>query len=276
VKCKNRILRHIVLILLFLNLSTLGFAQCGGKNFAYKVGEKIDYNIAYSLGFIWVDAGKVSFEVKRAYYRGKPVLHFYSFGTSLPNYDWFFRVRDVWESYSDTCCIKPYYFYRNSEEGSYRARDKYWYDYEHQKVYVETQNSNKSLLLDTLQIMPCLLDLMSGIYYVRNVDFGKLKINDKIDLQFILENEVFDKLYARYLGLEEITLHDGQKYMCYKIRPYLVEGTIFEGGEKMSVWISSDGNNVPILVEAEVLVGSIKAEVQKVSGLKYPFKPMGK
>jgi len=38
-----------------------------------------------------------------------------------------------------------------------------------------------------------------------------------------------------------------------------VEGTIFRGGEDMLVWVSTDNRKIPIVVEAKILVGSVKA-----------------
>ena len=51
----------------------------------------------------------------------------------------------------------------------------------------------------------------------------------------------------------------GKEYLCYKFSALLVEGTIFSGGEDMVVWITADANRVPVMVEAKILIGSIKA-----------------
>ncbi len=269
-KIKIKFLTLQILLFLFVYEAN---GQCVQSDFAFQTGDKLVYNVAYNLGFIWVDAGIVSFEVKSAFYKGKKVFHFFSEGKSLPAYDWFFKVRDVWQAYSDTSSIKPYVFKRNSSEGGYNVDNAYWFDYKKNKIYTSSENTNKKLEKDTFNLQPCLLDLVSSLYYVRNLDYTKYKYNDKIGLKFIVDNEIFDDLYARYLGVEIIELHDGRKFKCHKIRPYLVEGTMFTGGEDMTVWISTDGNNVPILVEAQVLVGSIMAELVEVKGLKYPLNP---
>ena len=39
----------------------------------------------------------------------------------------------------------------------------------------------------------------------------------------------------------------------------LVKGTIFKGGEDLLVWVTDDNKRVPVLVEAKILVGSVKA-----------------
>ena len=50
----------------------------------------------------------------------------------------------------------------------------------------------------------------------------------------------------------------------------MVEGTIFKGGEDMFIWVSDDKNRVPVLVEAKILIGSVKAYLTGTKGLRYP------
>jgi len=249
----------IILILAFIQKSN---SQCRQYNKVFDFGEKLEYSVSYNWGILYVEAGSVSFEVSDTIYNGKKSYLFKSFGNSLDTYDWFFRVRDTWQSICDTSKIKPYWFNRNSFEGSYWANNTYSYDYQAKKIYSWSANSNKTLERDTFQLKNCLFDLMTGLYYFRNLDFTKYKINDKINLSFIIDNEVYPNLYARYLGKEKITLSSGKTYECFKLSPYLVKGTIFKGGEGMKVWISTDGKNIPILIEAEILIGFIKAELR--------------
>src|SRR6266700_172480 len=49
-----------------------------------------------------------------------------------------------------------------------------------------------------------------------------------------LDNQVYN-LYIRYVGKETIKTKYG-KFHAIKIKPLLIKGTIFEGGEKMTVW----------------------------------------
>jgi hypothetical protein len=45
------------------------------------------------------------------------------------------------------------------------------------------------------------------------------------------------------------------------------EGRIFKSEEDLTVWITDDGNKIPILVKANILVGSIKMEMTEWEGL---------
>lgn len=59
------------------------------------------------------------------------------------------------------------------------------------------------------------------------------------------------------------------KVRCIKFRPKLVEGTIFKGGEDMTVWVTDDDNKIPVYVETPIIVGTVKVKLFSYSNLKY-------
>ncbi len=53
------------------------------------------------------------------------------------------------------------------------------------------------------------------------------------------------------------------------ISPDLIEGHVFEDGDKMNIWVSNDSNRIPLLIESPLAVGSVKAVLKSHQGLKY-------
>ena len=90
-----------------------------------------------------------------------------------------------------------------------------------------------------------------------------MKINYKI---------IYDDIYIRYTGKEIIKDQYGKKYNCIKFRPQLIAGTIFHDGESMEVYVTDDENKIPIYIEAEILIGSIKVFIKSIKNTKYPVK----
>ena len=84
-----------------------------------------------------------------------------------------------------------------------------------------------------------------------------------------LDNETYN-LYIRYLGKETIKTKYG-KFRAIKFKPLLVKGTMFEGGEKMTVWVSDDANHLPLRVESAISVGSVKVDMMGYKNLRYPL-----
>jgi len=81
-----------------------------------------------------------------------------------------------------------------------------------------------------------------------------------------LDDKVYN-LYIRYVGKQQIETRYGT-FNTIKIVPLLIEGTIFKGGEKMAVWVSDDGNHLPVRVDSPILVGSIKVDLMGFDRLR--------
>jgi hypothetical protein len=252
---------------LFFNYSTVINGQYSSKNYSFSDNEKIVYDVAYNWQFVWVSAGEVSFTVKNATYRGKPVYHFEGYGTSYKSYDWFYKVRDHFESFADTSTLLPIWAGRKSNEGGYQVFEDYTYDYSQKKLLSVSSTSNRPLRNDTLNLSFNIYDLVTAIYYTRNIDFSKYKINDKIPVWVVSVGKAYP-LYIRYLGKEVLKTHDKKKYNCLKFSAKLIDGTVFKGGEDLFVWVTDDANHIAIQVEAKILVGSIKATVKRMENLK--------
>lgn len=242
-------------------------AQCFDTNFCFSAGEKVNYKVVYNWHFIWLNAGWVEFEVKESTFMKRDVYHLYSFGSTFKGYDLFFKVRDCFESYLDMKTLKPLWFKRNTYEGGYEVNNQYLYDHRNDMIFSFTENSYKPLLRDTLDMPFCTFDVLSLVYYSRNLDFSGLEVNDTIPVSTIIDNELFN-LYIRYLGKETLETKDGHVYNCIKFSALLVEGTIFKGGEDLFVWITDDKNRIPVLIEAKILVGSVKALLSSTEGLR--------
>lgn len=232
---------------------------CGIVNTTFSHGENITFKVFYSVIGIYVDAGDASFTVNRTRFNNKPVYHIVGLGNSNPKYDWIFKVRDRYESYIDTATLRPYKFIRNVDEGGYKKFENVNFDQERNSA-VSQQG--------TFSVPPCIQDVLSAIYYARNINFDKYKPGDKIPFAMFLDDEVFN-LYIRYLGKEVIKTRYG-KFRSIKFKPMLIKGTIFEGGEKMSVWVSDDGNHIPLRIESPITVGSVKVDMMGYKNLRHP------
>lgn len=266
----------------FLFFYTLLFAQqnCEVKELAFKHGEKFSYQIQYNWGAIWMNAGEAGFEVEGNDMNGKKVFHFIGTGSTYPKYDWFYKVNDKYESYADSATLRPIRFKRDVNEGGNFTYDDYVFNHKKNKVFTFEKRNKKPLKTDSLKITSCTFDVITAIFYTRCVDFEKYKPNDTIPISFVLDGEVFNS-YARYIGKEVIYNPVLGWIECIKFRPKLIEGSLFKGGEGMTVWVTNDKNRIPVYVETPILVGSIKVHLTKYKNQKYPIecfkeKPKGK
>lgn len=254
----NRIIFGLILGLSFS--SDQGICQCQDIQSILVPGEKIEYEVAYNWGIVWVDAGTVHFQIDTLLRDGKPHYMFESVGRSFRFYDWLFKVRDRFRALVTTDGFLPVWFERDTYEGGYEVLNRYHYYWDRGIVVSETENSNKPYSIDTLAIEPCTFDVLSAVYYARSLDITGIDSGDSIPLRFLIDGAFYD-LYIRYLGQETIQNRDQKMYHCNVFSAQLVQGTIFSGGENMFVWITSDARKIPVIIEAKIRVGSVKAHL---------------
>lgn len=260
-------MKKLLIAILFFSLVSFrlnaGNEFCGIRNVAFQNGESVTFKVFYTLAGMYIGAGEANFLVNLTKLNGNPVYHVVGDGKTYSFYDSFFKVRDRYESYIDTASLQPYKFIRNVYEGGYTKFQTVNFDHA----------ANKATSNDGVFNVPnCVQDVISSIYYARNIDFNKYKVGDKIPFSMFLDNETYN-LYIRYLGKETIKTKYG-KFRAIKFKPLLVKGTIFEGGEKMNVWVSDDGNKIPLRVESPISVGSIKVDMMSYRNLRYPLSSL--
>ncbi|WP_170226955.1 DUF3108 domain-containing protein [Luteibaculum oceani] len=226
---------------------------------AYKVGEELDYVLHYGL----VNAGVAKLKVEatdRTVY-GRPLLHLVGTGRSVGAFNWFFKVRDRYESYLDANGAFPWIFIRRVNEGGYEINQDYKF-YQHQQK-VET---GKHKVFDIPEYTQ---DMLSAFYYARTLNFDTAKIGDVFTIPAFVDDEYWP-LKIKYLGSDVVSIRNG-KFKCRKFVPVVQKGRIFKDEEDLNVWITADKNNIPVLIQAKVLVGSIKMELTDYKGLAAPI-----
>ena len=249
-------------------VQNVAHAQCFIESKAFDSGEVITYKAYYNWGFIWLHAGDVVFTVTSKKYEGRDVYHLYSYGSSFKSYDWIFKIREKYQAYIDCETQLPLWYERDVYEGGYTAFEDYQFDYENNQVLTYVQKGKRPVVNGSLPITPCLFDILSAVYFFRSVDFSKYSVGDKIPINMLLDSQTYN-LYIRYLGKEEVKTRDKKKYKCLKFAIQLVEGTVFKGDEDAVIWVTDDENKVPVIVEAQILVGSVKAILSDTEGLKH-------
>lgn len=225
------------------------------KNDAFSLGEVLEYRIHY--GF--VDAGEARLEVKEDFQNigTRKTFHVIGTGRTKGAFDWFFKVRDRYETYIDTEGLMPWVFIRRVDEGGFIINQNVTFNH-----HKNTATSEKV----TVPVPEYVQDIVSSFYYARTLDFANAKVGDIFPISAYLDDGVFP-MNIKYIGKELIKTKLGD-FNCIKFRPLLLEGRVFKEEEDMTVWVSDDLNRIVIRAEANILVGSIKMDLKGYSGLK--------
>ena len=238
---------------------------CGIRNTSFLGNEQITLTVYYNVAGVYVNAGTATFTSAIEKLSGKTVYHITGEGKTNPSYDWIYKVRDKYETFIDTATMQPLKFIRNVNEGGYKKYENVTFN----------RSANTAVTTQGVFKVPgCVQDVLSSMYYARNIDFSKYKVNDRIPFTMFLDNEVYN-MYIRYLGKDDVKTKYG-KFRAIKFKPLLVKGTIFEGGEKMTVWVSDDPNHIPLRIESPIAVGTVKVDMMGYKNLRYPLTSLKK
>ena len=250
------------IIALVLGLVSLaGFAQelPLKKDPVFKAGEVLSYKLKY--GFITAAEATIKVQESDLKFENKPTYRLIVDAQTSGTFDIFYKIRDHYDSYIDKIALTPYFYQENIREASYRRQDKARF-YQDTKKVIATKGTFSTPTTQTF-------DLVSAYYFARSLDISKLSIGDKFKLNYFLGDEI-SSLEIQYVGKEMVNSKLGN-LSCLKFSPSIKPGRIFKKDSKLFLWITDDGNRVPVKAEVEILVGSVTMEIKSANGLRYPI-----
>lgn len=232
-------------------------------NSAFKHGEKLTYRLHYGI----IDAAQATLEVKESDKKinGRGLFRVVGKGKSIGSFNWFFKVDDHYESYMDEKGMFPWVFLRRVNEGGYKISQDYTFIQSKGKVKEGTKEYKAPTNVQ---------DMISSYYYARTLDFSNAKKGDVFEFNSFVDGEVFP-LKIKFLGKEKVKIRKG-KFNALKFSPVVQVDRIFKDEDDLQVWISDDGNKIPLLAKAKIMFGSIKMELTGYEGLVHNISKIEK
>lgn len=250
---------------LFAVLILLGnFVSLSAQERSYGDGEYFKFRVHY--GF--VTAGYATLKVNNSTIKGKEVFHVKGYGETVGVSKWFFKVKDDYQSYIDKQKDIPYRFIRKIDEGGYTKDIEIDFNHSTKKATVNDKKSNETSVFSFPEDTQ---DMISAFYYLRNhLDTENIKKGDVIEMNMFFDQENF-KFRLKFLGKEILDTNFG-RVQTLIFRPYVQSGRVFKEKESLTVWVSDDKNKIPLLIKADLAVGSLKATLTEFKGLQHSFK----
>lgn len=225
--------------------------------------EWFEFRIHY--GFF--NASIATLKVDKTELDGKAVFHAKGYGKTVGLARWFFRVEDHYESYFDPLTGVPYKTIRNIDEGGYTKDIEIDFDQQTKEALVHDKKKKTKI---TYPFNDKAQDLISAFYYLRNfLPSEPLEPNQSFGINMFFDNENY-LFKLKFLGKEILNSKFG-KVSCLKFRPFVQAGRVFREQESVTLWVSDDKNRIPLRMQADLAIGSIKADLEKFRNLKHPF-----
>lgn len=225
----------------------------------FSKGEKLKYLAHYGI----INAGEATIEISTNshYVNGEMSTKIIGKGYSTGAFDFFFKVRDSYITYMNAESLEPYRFVRHVDEGGYIIDQEYNFDHKNQQVITEKN--------DTMDVPIGIQDLVSSYYYARSIDLDHYNVGDILTFKAFVDERI-ESIRIKYIGKETIKIKSG-KYRCFKFQPVVQSGRVFKDPDDLVVYISDDKNRIPVLIEAKVIVGSVKLELMTTERLTHPL-----
>lgn len=235
---------RICLILTFIILMLAKTCNAQDAN-----AERLDFSVLYNLNFIQVKLGNVTFRSADTIVGDGKCTVMQCFASTHRNFDWFFRVRDTFECLlgSDKRTI---YYRSHSVEG--QSDDHSFYRYSGDTVYINVNNKGEAPLTDTMLIDGNTFDMLSTAFGLRNMAHDTIKAGDTIHRKAVFNGRL-ETLPIVYHGSSAL---DSTEALLFSLT--LGSGSIFTKGKSVHIWISKSKPAVPLLIEADIPVGTIK------------------
>ncbi len=222
----------------------------------FTTGEKLEYRVHYGM----VDAAKITMTIDTGIksINGQNTIRIMGDGRTLSGYDWFFKVRDHYETFIDTHTNLPVKYIRNVQEGGYTDIEHASFDHRNSKIY-----SSKGIYKSG---GPSFQDVLSAIYYLRSQNLKQMKKGDKIKVQFYLDKKIYESEVT--IGGREVIKTALGKFNTIILKPNVVVDRVFPNKDALTIWATDDANLIPLRIKTDLMVGSIKADITKISGNK--------
>lgn len=227
-------------------------------NSAFTFGEKLTYRVHYGP----LDGGKAYFSVDAnpQVVNNRNTYYVKVNGKSAGLVDMMFKVKDEFESYIDQEALVPLKATKKIKEGKYTDSDFIIFDH---AAKTATGRRGRTEILANTQ------DIISAIYYARSMDMTSAKQGDVFPVPFYLDGKTYELRFK--FEKREVIKTDLGTFKTIKVKPQLIEGRVFKDNEALTLWVTDDDNKIPIRVESDIFVGSVKVDIAEMSGIRNPL-----
>lgn len=230
------------------------FAQ---QELPYQLGEYSYFDVS----FRGIKVGSADMEIiNDTIIDSTSAFHIVGKGKTAPFFDFFFKVRDVYETFLDTSELRPLRFVREIHEGGYEKNQLYNFNHHDRVVFSK----------DTVYTIPLnSQDMLSALFFARTFNKQDLKKTNSFFVPIFMDEENY---FLEILYLENELLQTKWGVIdCMVFKPKMQEGRVFEDGEELKIWITDDRNHLLMKVETKIWAGSIKAVLVEYKELKFPL-----
>lgn len=237
---KSRMKKLILIFSLFL-LNSYSFGQ-----YQYK-------ELNYDLKFGFIKGGEANFTTCDTIIDNNYQLYIRLHGYTVGLTNILYGVNNEYESFVDSVVFLPVKTNKNLHEQNYRFNNEVWFNDESDSAFSEKSGWH--------QVEDGICDVVSMMYHLRfSGKLDSLKVDDIISLPF-WDTDSWYFLKMKYKGNEIVKTQTG-KHLCMRIEPIMQPTKLFDKGNPINIWFTNDDQKLPVLMELNFRIGSVKCELK--------------
>ncbi|MFA6434090.1 MAG: DUF3108 domain-containing protein [Elusimicrobiales bacterium] len=218
--------------------------------------EYLEYSIYWGL----VNVGSAYLRIdKIVMIDGRPAYHIVSGAKSSAFIQKFYAVNDLNESWMDLRDLYSFGYYKNLREGNYASNEWIVFDNKAGTFHGEKMGKSKTAAPVEGPLEGPVSDVLSSLYLVRTMEMKpgtrrEITVNTKRNWRMNIKFHKREKESTAY-----------GRFQCVLVEPQLGDDGLFvaKKGKKMLVWITDDELRLPLILKAEIFLGSVTAKLVK-------------
>ncbi|OGS11341.1 MAG: hypothetical protein A2234_10800 [Elusimicrobia bacterium RIFOXYA2_FULL_58_8] len=234
--------------------STLPVSTSAVASGVMQRGETLEYEIYWGI----INVGRSFLRIENVVdIASRPAWHIVSGAKSSSFINNFYKVNDRNESWMDTETYNSYGYYKKLSEGKYFFNEWVIFDLPGAKYYGQKMNRKREVSQFEGVLGHPVNDMLSAIFRLRvmKLETGgsvEIDVNTKKNWRLVIKTGKKEKIETPY----------GKK-KCLQVEPMAGEEGLFvaKAGKRMLVWITDDELKLPMVLKAEIFIGSITAKL---------------
>jgi hypothetical protein len=239
----------IILIVCLLVLAAAGESVAAERMFTFDPGERL----VYRAKWFFFPAGEAVIEVlPDTSLNGKPAHHFVMSTSTTSLIDYFYKIRERRESFTDLRVTRALQ-YREKSTGDYPRDVVVLFDWTHKTATYTNYGQPKK----SVYIQPGTFDPLSLIFAIR---MYRLIPGDVLEIP-VTDGTNIINAKAIVASRETVSIHDVVYDTLVVIADMSRLEGIVSGGSSLKIWFTTDERHLPVMIKTRIAVGSFVFEL---------------
>ena len=197
----------------------------------FKAGENIRMGVMFKWGAVNTEVALTTLSLETVPYKTDSLYHAVCSARTAPFFDVFYKIRENFQSWFTRDDYHPVEAVRDTYESGYTAKNHFIYDWDAGIIRADVSYNGNPSQQKQIPMTGASYDIVSLVYSLRNVDWGRVPNRQAFDVPFAIDDQVYP-LTVTYYGPETLKVRKLGKMNALRFSCTVVAGVLFEGDQQ--------------------------------------------